>query len=597
MRAHFFVCELLIMCARRYKIADGHVREREDMDNKRLITIVSTVIMVFAVLITCASCSKKKEQEIHGNQSSQSSQETPNTEIVVGSEGLEYTLSEDETYYALTGIGTCLDSDVIVASFYNGLPVKAIDSFYNCDFVTSITLPNSITSIGKNDFSGCSSLRYNEYNGASYLGNESNPFLALISAKSNMIKSCEVHKDTRIIADDAFNGCKSLTSVTTGDSLAYIGIHAFSGCSSLTTITIPDSIISIGLAAFNNCNSLQFNGYDGAYYLGNEDNPYSLLMKAKDKSLTTCKIHKDTKIIAHSAFYECKSITNITLPYGMRSIGRSAFGHCVSLTDMEIPNSVIEIGESAFSGCKSLKNVNIPEGLQSIKDSTFYNCASLTSIEIPNSVVKICEYAFSGCKSFKSITIPGSVKNISSCAFKDCISITNVTIPNSVKRIYSCAFEGCTSLANVIIPNSVTVIAGGVFNGCTSLQYNEYDNAYYLGNESNPFYVLIEAKSSKITGCEIHEDTKLIANCAFEYCKSLDNLVIPNSVTNIGYHAFHECNQFFSVTFENTSGWHCSGSGVREETKISANDLSDMITAGTYLRSTYDDYHWYRSEE
>ena len=150
------------------------------------------------------------------------------------------------------------------------------------------------------------------------------------------------------IGDDAFYLCTSLESVTIPDSVTSIGGSAFSGCTSLTSVTIPDSVTEIGGGAFYNSTSLEYNEYDNAYYLGNDKNPYVILIKAKSRNITSCTINENTRFILMSAFYDCTSLTSVTIGDSVTYIGYSAFRGCSSLTSVYIPSSVTEIGESAF---------------------------------------------------------------------------------------------------------------------------------------------------------------------------------------------------------------------------------------------------------
>ena len=130
--------------------------------------------------------------------------------------------------------------------------------------------------------------------------------------------------------------------------------------------------------------------------------------------------------IGDSIFYDCSSLTSITIPDGVTSIGDCAFSNCKSLTSVTIGESVTTIGERAFLGCGSLTSIIIPNRVTSIKRSVFYNCSSLTSITIPDSVTSIGDWAFCNCKSLTSVTIKDSVTTIGERAFLGCRSLTSV---------------------------------------------------------------------------------------------------------------------------------------------------------------------------
>ena len=185
------------------------------------------------------------------------------------------------------------------------------------------------------------------------------------------------------IGERAFNDCHSLTSVEIPDSVTSIGYMAFAYCRSLTSVEIGDSVTSIGWGAFSDCSSLQYNEYDNGYYLGNENNKYVVLVKAKDKSITNCNIHQNTKVVYSSAFDGCTSLTSVEIPDSVTSIGEGAFADCSSLTSVVIPDSVTSIGEGAFAYCYSLTSVVIPDSVKSIGNYAFYNCG-LSSVTFEN---------------------------------------------------------------------------------------------------------------------------------------------------------------------------------------------------------------------
>ena len=132
--------------------------------------------------------------------------------------------------------------------------------------------------------------------------------------------------------------------------------------------------------------------------------------------------------------------------------------------------SVTSIGSSAFYNCRSLTSVTIPNSVTSIKDHAFSNCDSLTSVTIGNGVTVIEDYAFESCNSLTSATIPNSVTSIGKCAFAWCSGLTSVTIGNGVTSIENQAFGSCSSLTSITIGNGVTSIGNHAFNGCSFLQ-------------------------------------------------------------------------------------------------------------------------------
>jgi len=172
------------------------------------------------------------------------------------------------------------------------------------------------------------------------------------------IKTLVLYEGITSIDNNAFSGCKSLTSVTFPQTLVSIGDGAFSECSSLTSLSIPDSVTSIGNRAFDSCYSL----------------------------------------------------TSLSIPECVTSINEGAFWKCFELTSITIPKSVTSIRRSAFYSCSSLTSLTIPNCVSSIGDFAFYKCSSLTSLTIPNSVSSIGEYAFYECSSLKSISVSRSCK-------------------------------------------------------------------------------------------------------------------------------------------------------------------------------------------
>lgn len=217
----------------------------------------------------------------------------------------------------------------------NNLTSVGVGAFYVCSSLTSITIPERVTSIGNGAFGLCDSLTsitvsenntcYSSIDGILYNKNKTELIRYPMSNSKNKFT---IPNTAEVIATEAFEYCRKLTSITISDNVTAIGESAFYGCENLITITIPDSVTSIGDIAFSGCSSL-----------------------------TSITIPKDVTSLGYGTFYVCRSLTSITIPDGVKTIGEEAFWGCEKLTSITIPDSVKSIGEGAFYGCDALTYV------------------------------------------------------------------------------------------------------------------------------------------------------------------------------------------------------------------------------------------------
>ncbi len=254
--------------------------------------------------------------------------------------GLEFILNEDGQSYTFAGLGSCTDTQIVIPSSYEGLPVTNISgralvrndtvtsvvipssvtkidmtAFGACSALTSVSIPDSVTEIGDWSFGNCPNLQYTEYGGAYYLGNSENEYVALIKVESDSIK---VHKNTSAIM---------VSALRENDSNIFVEVDK---------------------------GNKHFKAIDGTLY--SED--LSRLIK----------------------YYSGSNATDFTVPNGVREICNYAFDSSNNLEQITVSDTVIHIGYGAFTRCDNLKSVTIPASVEYVGDGYNLFCPSFTDV-------------------------------------------------------------------------------------------------------------------------------------------------------------------------------------------------------------------------
>ncbi len=341
-------------------------------------------------------------------------------------------------------------------------------AFEDCNSLTSITIPNSVTGIARYAFSNCEKLESIEisdnvysigedaFTNTAYYNNNSNwendiLYIGkyLIDAKKSFVGSCTVKSGTKLIAAGAFFLCEELTSLIIPSSVEVIN-DRLSRCTGLTSITVDKN--NTIFDSRNNCNSII------------ETATNTLIQGIK-----STVIPNSVTSIGEDAFYRCKGLTSITIPGNVEKISDASFFECSELTSVVMDNGVLSIGSSSFMGCKKLKNLVIPDSVTYIGDSAFDECREITNLSIPNSVVVIGGGAFYCCSKLADVNIPNSIKSVSGSMFFGCVELKNIAIPDNITCIENSAFALCRNLTDVNIGKGVTEIEPYAFDGCDKL--------------------------------------------------------------------------------------------------------------------------------
>ncbi len=424
-------------------------------------------------------------------------------------------------------------SSLSIPSAINGHTVKQIDTGALSDnrIITSVTIPNGVTTIGFSAFNGCIKLEKikfssnldtvceNAFNNTKWFNNQSNGLVYVgkvaYKYKGDMPRNTKitVKSDTVSISESAFKDCANLTAILIPSSVKHIDKYAFYNCQGLTKLNFNDGIERIENDAFGSC-----------------------------EKLTGVNFSETLKSIGAFAFVECKKLSEITIPRSVTSVGEYAFSGCENLASVTVsddlpyvggrafektkwlnsqPDGVVYIGKSAYGYKGDMpKNteLSLKSGITNISGYAFYEEKNLTSVKIPETVNRIGNWAFLDCEGLKNVNIPDGVKRIESWTFSNCSSLTNITVPDSVTVLDGLAFSYCTNLKNIELSKNLTEIGMGALSHCTSLETIDIPDSVIIMDN------IAMAGCSELKSVNIGSNLKTVGGQVFAGCTSLEKV-------------------------------------------------------------------------
>lgn len=489
--------------------------------------------------------------------------------------------------------------------FEEGMQLERVGdyAFYGCKNLESISVPKSITYIGAHAFQDCRGL-----------------------------VSIEMNDATTVIRESTFEGCSNLVSINYPETLESIEDRAFYGCSSLVYVEFFDALTNIGANSFAKCGNLRVtcrfnesysdgssNWRDKSKYIGytgiSTKNVYKLYISDK---LT--EIPNDEFVNEHNPLKgerdQYENLHEVIIPNTITRIGERAFAQCNNLEVVTfLEGSKLKvIDETAFLDCTSIKNFTIPNTVTTLGKESFCGCTSLEEISLPEKTIKLADGVFAGCTSLSKAHLPSKITKIPKNFFLSCVSLKDVNIPKDVDTFENACFMGCSSLTDFEIRNNVVSVEFETFHYCPNIRllvhYNSmWDYIYSQNgfNQSQVYHIHVDNKPTSIPDYKFEKFTSIIDvtfDCvgtsvienigvgSFRGCRNLTTIVPPDSckfiqdwafaetnvgtfkfppkVTRLSGDLFNSCKNLSSVTFD------CSPTELCENTFKNCSSLKSI---------------------
>ncbi len=479
--------------------------------------------------------------------------------------------------------------------------------------LTSIVLPENLTSIGNYAFEGCNAIKSVSVPASvTYIGRSAFAYcteLATVSFAS--AETCALTE----IGNEAFRNT-AITTFTFPENISYeipegeteqkrvvnqilVGESLFAGCPNLKTVSISESVFDL-TNVFSGCATVENYSIDPENTHMKIDANLPFVVSADGKEImlvlgdlgtqySTLKIPEGYEVIAPGAFQGQENLKVVHIPSTMKSIGEKAFSFCLYLTDVvfevdsELAMALNEIGNYAFQYTGIREFVIIPTNEERvIGNYAFYRCFSLKKVDLSGNVSTLGNYVFAECSALSDINL-GNVTEFGSNAFNGCTSLETIYIPDSVTAYGVSGFANCAALKSIRLSESATKIPNTFFQNCTSLESIVIPNCvvdYGTASTSKLFQGCTALKTVILS-----ESAPTLVSYMFDGCTSLESIVIPNCVTKYGTYMFRDCSSLKNVQLSQNSAAKTMVSYMFQRcTSLEKFDFpSNVTTYGTYM--------------
>lgn len=449
-----------------------------------------------------------------------------------------------------------------------------VGAFSNCTALTEFVVPETVKAIGGYAFGSCTSLSSVTLNeGLKQIGYsafskarvgsgypcltelvlpESLEYIGDYAFKSLPLNKITIPANVKEIRSFAFAESK-ISELTLNEGLEIIGNSAFYCCNSLENIDFPDTVNQIGNYAFAGCENIK------SIEIPPLVSEISDAAFASIYGIESIVIPSTVKIIGDSAFADCENLTNIVIENGVEEIRSYAFTYCVA-KELTIPESVKILGKdilycseitetvyfnaaevsdniqyrgkpdsnakSTFGETSNVKKIVFGENVKNIPSYFCYKSSSLEELVFSDSIERIGAYAFRECAGITSLDLPENLKTLNGEAFYNCYSLTEVTIPESLESFYANDFTGCGKIKTINFNSARCEFK--------KLEKTDTDGIYY-----SPFIGL-----KNLEKINLGENVKELPAYLFSGIETIDEIVLPPTVTDVGVGAF----AFSSIT-------------------------------------------------